>query len=435
MFSRLLRQERKVPPGRGPRTLIIAPTRELAIQIKDEADLLGRHCGMKIHAVYGGVDYVKQLDGIKAGVDVLIGTPGRLIDYFKQKAYHLDGLEVLVIDEADRMFDMGFIDDIRFLARRMSSADERQSYLYSATLSQRVLELAFEYMNEVERIAVSEEKVTADNITQIVYHVGVEEKLSALLGLLEREEPSRALVFVNTRGAASMIAERLCDHGHKAGALAGDIDQRKRMRLLSGFKDGEFTIMVATDVASRGLHIEQVSHVFNYDLPQDPEDYVHRIGRTARAGASGMAVSLACERYVYSLDAIEEFIESKIPHDFPEPELLAIKPKPWSGRHKRRQPPGDRGGGRPGERRSGGRGQGPRRSSSGSGPARGGERSESAGQSAQGGQGGQGAKGAQSAKQADASPGPASDDKPAGKKRRRRRRGGKKTEPSTAAPE
>jgi ATP-dependent RNA helicase RhlB len=420
MFSRLVRETPKAPPGRGPRTLIIAPTRELVIQIKEEADLLGRHCGMKIHAVYGGVDYVKQLDGIKAGVDVLVGTPGRLIDYFKQKAYHLDGLEVLIIDEADRMFDMGFIDDIRFLARRMSLPDQRQSYLYSATLSQRVLELAFEHMNEVERIAVSEDKVTADNITQIVYHVGVEEKLAVLLGLLEREKPSRALVFVNTRGAASMIAERLCDHGHKAGALAGDIDQRKRLKLLHGFKDGEYTIMVATDVASRGLHIEQVSHVFNYDLPQDPEDYVHRIGRTARAGASGMAVSLACERYVYSLDAIEEFIDSKIPHEFPEPELLAIRPKPWSGRHKRRQPPGDRGG-RPGERRAGGRGQGPRRSSTSNGPARGGERSDTEAQGARGG--------------AEASPGPASADKPASKKRRRRRRGGKHAGPTTAAPE
>ena len=217
-------------------------------------------------------------------------------------------------------------------------------------------------MNEVERVAVSEDRVTADNIEQIVYHVGVDEKMGVLLGLFEREKPSRALVFVNTRGAASMIAERLVDHGHKAGALAGDIDQKKRLRLLRGFKDGDFTIMVATDVASRGLHIEHVSHVFNYDLPQDPEDYVHRIGRTARAGASGMAVSLACERYVYSLNAIEDFIESKIPHDFPEPELF-IEPKPWSGRRKRGGPqdrnsrsgkPGDRSGssGRGGSRRS-----------------------------------------------------------------------------------
>lgn len=362
MFSRLIRQERVDKHDRGPRALIIAPTRELVIQIKDEADLLGKHAGQRIHAVYGGVDYAKQLEGIKDGVDVLVGTPGRLIDYFKQRAYRLDNLEVLIIDEADRMFDMGFIDDIRFLARRMSKPDARQSYLYSATLSQRVLELAFEYMNEVERVAVSEDRVTADNIEQIVYHVGVDEKMGVLLGLFEREKPSRALVFVNTRGAASMIAERLVDHGHKAGALAGDIDQKKRLRLLRGFKDGDFTIMVATDVASRGLHIEHVSHVFNYDLPQDPEDYVHRIGRTARAGASGMAVSLACERYVYSLDAIEDFIESKIPHDFPEPELF-IEPKPWSGRRKRGGPqdrnsrsgkPGDRSGssGRGGSRRS-----------------------------------------------------------------------------------
>ncbi len=335
-YTRLL----KNPPrgrrrGRSPRALMIAPTRELVVQIREEAELLGRHCGFRIHAVYGGVDYKKQLDKLIEGVDILIGTPGRLIDYFRQKAYRLDKSQILVIDEADRMFDMGFIDDIRFIARRLPSPAERQSFLYSATLSQRVLELAYEHMNRAERVAVSEQQVTADNITQIVYHVGQEEKLPLLLGLIEKEEPSRALVFVNTRRGAAFLADMLEAQGLSAGALAGDIDQRKRLRLLRQFKEGAIDILVATDVASRGLHIEAVSHVFNYDLPQDPEDYVHRIGRTARAGASGKALSLACERYVYSLDAIEAFIGFRIPSDLPD-EALLVKPRRRPRERKKR---------------------------------------------------------------------------------------------------
>ncbi len=329
-FARILKagdvEQRRGP---SPRALVIAPTRELVVQIRDEAILLGKHCGLELHAVYGGVDYVKQLDRLKQGVDILVGTPGRLIDYYRQRAYRLDKTEVLVIDEADRMFDMGFIDDIRFLIRKMPSPDVRQSFLYSATLSQRVLELAYEHMNRVERIAVSEDRVTADNISQIVYHVGKDEKLPVLLGILEREQPSRTLIFVNMRHTASDLALRLQAQGYSAGALAGDLDQRKRIKLLNGFKEGEVKILVATDVASRGLHIESVSHVFNYDLPQDPEDYVHRIGRTARAGASGKAVSLACERYVFSLEAIEEYVGAKIPHDFPDDDLY-VKPVPFT---------------------------------------------------------------------------------------------------------
>ena len=326
-FTRLLRQS--APPRTAttcPRALMIAPTRELVIQIRAEADQLGKHCGFAIHAVYGGVDYAKQLDRLKEGIDILVGTPGRLIDYFKQRAYRLDDTEILVIDEADRMFDMGFIDDIRYLVRRLPPPGRRQSFLYSATLSQRVLELAYEHMERVERIAVAEDQVTAENVEQRVLHVGQHEKLPALLGVLTREKPDRGMIFVNTRSMASRLADQLIAEGYAAGALAGDIDQRKRIRLLDTFKNGEVQLLVATDVASRGLHIEAVSHVFNYDLPQDPEDYVHRIGRTARAGASGKAFSFACEQYVYSLEAIEEFIGHAIPHEFPDDTLL-VKPK------------------------------------------------------------------------------------------------------------
>jgi ATP-dependent RNA helicase RhlB len=326
-FTRLLRQTAPVSSDNPcPRALIIAPTRELVIQIRAEAEQLGKHCGFGIHAVYGGVDYVKQLDRLKEGVDILVGTPGRLIDYFKQRAYRLDDTEILVIDEADRMFDMGFIDDIRYLVRRLPPPGRRQSFLYSATLSQRVLELAYEHMERVERIAVAEDKVTAENVEQRVLHVGQHEKLPALLGVLAREKPDRGMIFVNTRRMASRLADQLHAEGYAAGALAGDIDQRKRIRLLDAFKNGEIQLLVATDVASRGLHIEAVSHVFNYDLPQDPEDYVHRIGRTARAGASGKAYSFACEQYVYSLEAIESFIGHGIPHEFPDDSLL-IRPK------------------------------------------------------------------------------------------------------------
>ena len=373
-FNRLVRTpRRKRPAWCAPRALMIAPTRELAVQIKKDADLLGRHCGLEMHAVFGGVDYNKQLERLKEGVDILIGTPGRLIDYFKQKAYGLEAVEVLVIDEADRMFDMGFIDDIRYMLRRLPPPDRRQSFLYSATLSHRVLELAFEHMNEVERVAISENQVTADNVEQIVYHVGQDEKLRVLLGVMAKERPSRTLVFVNTRSGASWLADRLCAQGHDAGALAGDLDQRKRLRLLDRFKQGDLPILVATDVASRGLHIERVSHVFNYDLPQDPEDYVHRIGRTARAGASGRAISLACETWVYSLEAIEEYIGYKLPTTFPDESVLA-KLAPMK-RYERPVRPGGAGPSRGGGQGRGGGGRGGggrgRKSSAGAGGGRG----------------------------------------------------------------
>jgi ATP-dependent RNA helicase RhlB len=333
-FTLLLGKPRR-HEGKGscPRALIIAPTRELAMQIFEEGKLLGKHTGLVLHAVYGGVDYIKQLDRLAEGVDVLIGTPGRLIDYFKQRVFTLKDTEVLIVDEADRMFDMGFVDDLRYLVTKMPPATERVSFMYSATLSYRVLELAYEYMHDVHRVAIDEEQVTAERVEQLVYHVGVEEKLPVLLNLLRREQPSRALVFVNTRRGVHFVAERLERHGHHVGVLVGDVDQKKRIRTLRDFKEGRIQILVATDVASRGLHIEAVSHVFNYDLPQDPEDYVHRIGRTARAGASGKAFSLACEHHVYSLEAIEEFISMAVPHAMPEAELVKMpRPQPRAPR-------------------------------------------------------------------------------------------------------
>jgi ATP-dependent RNA helicase RhlB len=331
-FSLLLERPRRYQGGGCcPRALIIAPTRELAMQIREEADLLGKHCELRIHAVYGGVDYIKQADTLRDGVDILIGTPGRLIDYFKQEIFTISDVEIFIADEADRMFDMGFIDDLRYLFCRMPEPGERISFLYSATLSHRVLELAYEHMKDPQRVAIDEDQVTAERVDQTLYHVGQEQKLGILLGLLAREEPDRALIFVNTRSGASRLADILVNEGYDAAALVGDLDQKKRIKLLQRFKDHQLRILVATDVASRGLHIDSVTHVFNYDLPQDPEDYVHRIGRTARAGASGRALSLACERYVYGLQSIEELIGMSVPSEQPEDGLF-VRPKPLARR-------------------------------------------------------------------------------------------------------
>jgi len=311
VFSRML----SVPSqgqGPSPRALIIAPTRELVIQIAAEAKLLCGPAGFRIVPVYGGIDYLKQREEIIAGVDVLIGTPGRLIDYLKQKIYSLRKTQFLVIDEADRLFDMGFISDLRFLLRRMSPYNKRQSMLFSATLSNRVLELCYEYMNMPVRFSVTPEQVTVEQIEQEIYHVGTSEKIGLLLRILKREPDGRYLIFCNTKAAAERLDLLLNAKGFSTASITGDLDQRKRMKVLSRFRNGTLAILVATDVASRGLHIDGVTHVINYDLPQDPEDYVHRIGRTARAGAAGRAISLACEKYVRTLPDIEDYIRQKI---------------------------------------------------------------------------------------------------------------------------
>jgi len=315
LFSRMVRNP-AVDIGDSPQALIIAPTRELADQIYHEAERLGKFTGFRLLAVYGGIDYQKQMDTLRQGVDVLVGTPGRLIDYFKQHVYSLKKTRYLIIDEADRMFDMGFIDDLRFLLKKMQPYNKRQSMLFSATLSYRVMELAYEHMNLPEKISITPEKITVEQVEQVLYHVGKHEKIPLLLGILKKEEPNRAIIFVNTRRAAEMVVERLNRNNWKAQAITGEIEQKKRLRILAEFKEGKLPILVATDVASRGIHVESVTHVINYDLPQDAEDYVHRIGRTGRAGLNGKAVSLADEEYVYSLEEIEKYIGQKIPVDW-----------------------------------------------------------------------------------------------------------------------
>jgi ATP-dependent RNA helicase RhlB len=316
-----------------PRALILAPTRELAIQIHKDAVKFASHLGLKFALVYGGVDYDKQRQLLQDGADVIIATPGRLIDYVKQhKVVSLHACEICVLDEADRMFDLGFIKDIRFLLRRMPVRTERQTLLFSATLSHRVLELAYEHMNEPEKITVESEFITNSTVRQLMYLPADDEKLPLLLGLLSRSEGARTMVFVNTKVFVERVARGLERAGYRVGVLSGDVPQKKRESLLGKFQKGQLEILVATDVAARGLHIDGVSHVYNYDLPFDAEDYVHRIGRTARLGAEGDAISFACERYAQSLPDIEAFIEQKIPVEPISADLLIARPrKPREG--------------------------------------------------------------------------------------------------------
>ena len=338
------------------RALILAPTRELAIQIHRDAVKLGQHTGLVLGLAYGGTDYDKQRQQLVDGVDILIGTPGRIIDYFKQHVFDLRAAQAVVLDEADRMFDLGFIKDVRYLMRRCPPPEQRLGLLFSATMSLRVNELAYEHMNNPQHVQVEPEQVTARHVRQMLYHTANEDKIPLLLGLMKRIDAKRSIVFVNTKRDAEKVWSYLEGNGFSSAILSGDVPQKKRQTLLKRFQDGELAILVATDVAARGLHIPDVSHVFNYDLPQDAEDYVHRIGRTARLGAEGDAISFACERFVYSLPEIEEYIGQSIPVE-PVTDDLMVKPKAPVARPKREGPP-RRGSG--GQRGGGSRG-GPRR--------------------------------------------------------------------------
>lgn len=328
----------------GPWTIIIAPTRELAVQIHRDAELLGRYTGLRCVAVFGGAGYDTQRRQLEAGVDVLIGTPGRLIDYYKQGVFSLNNIEIVILDEADRMFDLGFIADIRYLLRKMPEPGHRINMLFSATLSNRVMELAYEHMNNPQVIRIESDHVTAEKVRQGLYHVSAHDKIALLFGVLRQQEPKRTMIFVNTKRAADRVTGYLLGNGYQAGVLSGDIPQTKRLRLLESFQRGELPVLVATDVAARGLHIPDVTHVINFDLPQDQEDYVHRIGRTARIGASGDAISFACEQYVYSLPEIEDFIGQKIPVLPISEDLLAeYKPPRRMERHRPPLASGERG--------------------------------------------------------------------------------------------
>jgi ATP-dependent RNA helicase RhlB len=359
LFNRLLTEPASPNrPVNAPRAIVIAPTRELAVQIHSDAMGIGKYTGLKLAIVFGGVDYDKQRRILEEGVDVLIGTPGRIIDYFKQHVFELRHIQVAVMDEADRMFDLGFIKDIRFILRRLPEPTLRLTMLFSATLSYRVLELAYEHMNKPELIRIEPDKMTVDRVRQVLYFPSTEEKVPLLIGLLRRIDAKRTMVFVNTKRVAELLERTLLANGFVAQALSGDVPQNKRLKMMRDFHNGEVAVLIATDVASRGLHIPDVSHVFNYDLPNDAEDYVHRIGRTARAGAEGDAISFGCEEYAIGLPDIERYIGHQIPRASIEAQDLAtvIPPPPAEWRERAPRHPSSRGGGggRPGGPRPGG---------------------------------------------------------------------------------
>lgn len=327
----------------GGKALIIAPTRELAIQIMEEAKTLGKHLKLKSACFFGGTGYVEQEAAIKAGVDIAIGTPGRLLDFGKSGKIKFNEFTQIIIDEADRLFDMGFYPDIQAMMKKALKPNERQTMLFSATLSLRVRQLAWEYMNRPEEVEIESDNITVEEIDQTVYHVSSNEKMKLLLGLLKKYDPKTVLIFTNTKYQAAALSQKLNYNNYKSIFISGDLPQKKRLSAINKIKNGEVSILTATDVAARGLHIEDLPLVINYDIPEDFEVYVHRIGRTARAGKTGKAITLACEKFVYHLDAIEDYINSKIPVAWVEDSLLQEEDLSIG---KPIELPGDRGGNR-----------------------------------------------------------------------------------------
>lgn len=315
LFTKLL--ERKGRQGRYPLGLILAPTRELALQIHREADTLGAHTGLRMAAIYGGEGYHRQESELRSGVAIVVGTPGRLLDFARRRVLDVSRIRFLVIDESDRLLDMGFWDELHDILRRLPPAGNRQSMLFSATLDHRTKEIASSYMNHPIDVAVQPEQVTAEGIEQKVYHVDRRKKFPLLLGIFSREEVPKGLIFANQKITVTWLTQKLNQHGYAAEMLTGDLPQKERNRVLDRFKRDEIRLLVASDVASRGLHIEDVTHIINYDVPQDPEDYVHRIGRTARAGKTGKAYTLACDEYCEALPEVEYLLGESIPFEIP----------------------------------------------------------------------------------------------------------------------
>lgn len=301
---------------RGKKALIIAPTRELAAQIEKEAILLGDNLNLGICSFYGGVGYGRQEHYLKMGVDIMIGTPGRILDFKKSGKIDFKQIGIFVVDEADRLFDMGFLHDITTMFRSLRPASERKTMLFSATLSREVRMIAREYMNNPVEIELTPEKITVDAIAQELFHVSKDEKINLLLGILKKEKPKNALIFTNMKEEARIVAERLRHNEYPCEFLSGDLPQGKRSRILEEVKCGKISLLVATDVAARGIHINNLELVINYDIPEHCENYVHRIGRTARAGKTGKAITLACEDYIHGLKPIEQLTNCKIPVSF-----------------------------------------------------------------------------------------------------------------------
>lgn len=324
------------PPG-APFALVIAPTRELVLQIANDAEELSTYAEMKVIAVMGGIDYVRQKEQLKKPVDIVVATPGRLLDYCRSNVIDLSRVESLVIDEADRMLSMGFIPDVKAIIGRTPPKEKRQTQLFSATLSEDIRRLAAAWTLDPIRVAIEPEQVAVDSVEQLVYLTSEEDKYKVLYNILSQENPDRVIVFVNRRDHARELENRLYRNGFNSGLLTGEVPQRKRLKTLDSFKTGNIQILVATDVAGRGIHVDDISHVVNYNLPEDPEDYVHRIGRTGRAGASGISVSLACESDSFMLPAIEQLLGTPLPCNVPPARLLE---EPLPPQRQSREQPG-----------------------------------------------------------------------------------------------
>lgn len=333
-----------------PRVLALAPTRELAMQIAKDAEQLCQHTGHNVVTVVGGMNYDKQRDQLQNEiVDILVATPGRLIDFLGSQDVFLDQLDILILDEADRMLDMGFIPDVKRIIRKCTPKEERQTLLFSATFNQDVLNLASMWTSNAEFVEIEPEQKTAERVEQTVYLVGDDEKLPVLVNFLKRPEVEKALVFANRRDQCRDLEEDLRNQGVKVALMSGEIAQNKRLKTLDQFKKGSIQVLVATDVAGRGIHVNGVTHVFNYNLPDNAEDYVHRIGRTGRAGKHGVSISFAGEDDSFALPAIETYISQKLKTAVPDEALMAPMENPPITRKRGRRPQG-----------SGGRGQGGR---------------------------------------------------------------------------
>lgn len=340
--NKLLAEGRQTEDGDGrlPRVIVLAPTRELAMQIEDDAQNLLKHTGLTSVAIFGGVDYDKQAKRLRDGVDVIVATPGRLMDYTKKGVVKLNDVKVFVCDEADRMFDMGFIEDVEFFLKRIP--ETAQKLLFSATTNEQVKELAFEYLESPEYISVNPEVLTPEKIEQQAIHVHAKDKLKVMMGLLRDNNPDCAIIFTNTKLTADWLWFKLSRNGFEVDLITGDLPQKKRIRLIERIKRGELKALIATDVASRGLHISRVTHVYNFDLPDDPSNYIHRIGRTARAGARGTAISLVCDDYGQNLAGINQLLGSAhaLTSAWFDEGYLKIEDKagnPFQGRNRHRE--------------------------------------------------------------------------------------------------
>jgi len=306
-----------------PRALVIAPTRELVVQIGEDARLLTKHTGLTVATLIGGMDYQKQLNQLKGSlVDIVVASPGRLLDFQSRKDLYLDRIEFLVIDEADRMLDMGFIPQVRRIVRSTPRREDRQTLLFSATFTPEVISLTEQWTYEPFKLEIEPESVATDTVDQKVYIVSTDEKYKLLRNIIKQPEVTSAIVFANRRDQTRKLYERLQKAGIRCGILSGEVPQNKRTSTLKSFKDGRLQVLVATDVAGRGIHVDGISHVVNYTLPEDPEDYVHRIGRTGRAGAKGTSISFACEDDAFLLGPLEELLGAKINCEQPPEELL-----------------------------------------------------------------------------------------------------------------